>query len=183
MGESISWFAIKGLDKETIYRRARLTSTGAVGDYAGGNGARQLPGGWTLIVLGRVLHPLISSAELQKLSADCELIACNVEEHVMASSSEAWKEGNRIWRLEHQGDERVDHLECFGHLPKNFAQIEKECRDLQEKEDHAQPEVDFVFEIPLKLAQSITGFKHDEGPVEAFELLDWHKPKPWWQIW
>ena len=183
MGESISWFAVNGLDKEAIYRRAHLIPTGATGDYAGGNGARQMRDGWTLIVLDRVDHPLIASTELQELSSGCDLVACNVEEHVMASSSEAWRNGRRLWHVEHLASKDISDLGTFGHLPENFDQIEREYRQRQAAEDSSKPEVDYIFDIPLKLAQTITGFKHDEAPFDAFELLEWRRPRPWWRIW
>ena len=60
MGFSISWIAVKGLDKATIYGRMGLSPRGAVGDFVDGNiGAQALPEDWMLIVLDRVEHPLL----------------------------------------------------------------------------------------------------------------------------
>lgn len=183
MGESLSWIAIRGLDRETAYSRLRLTPTGTVGDYAQGNiGSRVLAEGWILIALGQAEHPLLTRSELQKLSADCQVVACNVEEHVMFSSSEYWKDGMCLWRMEHEGDSDALHLETFGELPAAFATVEQEYRSKQVLAGK-DAETDYIFEVPLVLAQSITGFKHDESPFSDLELLGWQKPKARWQFW
>jgi hypothetical protein len=183
MGESISWFAVKGIDNAAIYERARLFPTGQVGDYSGGNGAHALAGGWTLVVLRGADHPLISSSSLPELATGCKLVACSVEEHVMACSSEVWKDGKRLWRVSHAAERNFFDLETMGDLPASFAGLEKQYRALQEAEANAKPKADQIFEIPLKLAQSITGFRHDETPFDEFELLEWRRPKPWWRFW
>lgn len=176
MGFSISWIAVKGLDKATIYGRMGLSPRGAVGDFVDGNiGAQALPEDWMLIVLDRVEHPLLAESRLQESSARCQVIACNIEEHVMFSSSEAWADGRRLWRIEHAGDVDIPNLRTFGDLPGNFASLERKYRDLQVAAGGDEAGVDYVFEIPLALAHSITGFKHDQTPFEDFELLDWSR--------
>lgn len=183
MGESLSWMTIKGHDRETIYSRLRLVATGAAGDCTRGNiGSRMLAEGWILIVLGQVEHPLVAQSELQKLSAGCEVVACNVEEHVMFSSSECWKDGQRLWRAEHQGDADILGLQAVGELPAAFAAVEQEYRSKQALEGK-DAEVDYIFEIPLALARSISGFKHDEAPFVDLDLLRWQKQEPHWKLW
>jgi hypothetical protein len=183
MGESLSWMAIKGHDRETIYSRLRLVATGAAGDCTRGNiGSRMLAEGWILIVLGQAEHPLLAQSELQKLSAGCEVVDCNVEEHVMFSSSECWKDGQRLWWAEHQGDSDIPGLQAVGEPPAAFTAVEQQYRPKQTLEEK-DAEVDCIFEIPLVLARSICGFKHDEPPFVALDLLRRQKQEPRWKFW
>jgi hypothetical protein len=67
--------------------------------------------------------------------------------------------------------------------------IEIQCREDERNErpgGDATETVDYIFDVPLLLAASIVGYKHDESPIDSFELLDWHRPastKPWWRFW
>jgi hypothetical protein len=185
MGVAMSWIAIKGLDRSEILIRMRLKPNGAVGDFLGGKiGVQELPDGWTLIVIGDVLHPLASRKALEQTSAGCTILTCNIEEHVMFSRAEAWEDGKRLWYVEHEGDSDARGLEVQGKLPANYAALERDHRESQQADDAADPGVDHIFDVPLALAASIVGYKHDESPIDKFELLDWQKPiKPWWQFW
>lgn len=194
MGYAISWIAIKGLDKAETYKRLDMKPTGEIGDVTEFNGAHALPGGWTLIMLDRMGHPLVQAQELEELSAHADVIACNIEEHVGFSSAEAWKDGACLWRIAHDaGSGDVSHLEVEGGPPVKFSLIDQKYRRRQKAEGE-EPQVDHMFEIPLAFAASITGFKHDETDIDDFELLEWEgrpmvkswKPKqlkPWWQFW
>ena len=59
------------------------------------------------------------------------------------------------------------HLEAQGQLPPNFESIRSECLAEQDAEGGEEAEVDFVFEIPTRLAREITGFKHDEAIADV----------------
>jgi hypothetical protein len=50
-----------------------------------------------------------------------------------------------------------------GDLPASFPAIRKEMGALQLAERGRNQAVDFIFEIPIKVAQSLVGFKHDEA--------------------
>ncbi|WP_139373865.1 hypothetical protein [Enhydrobacter aerosaccus] len=167
-----------------VYDRLDLSPTGLVDDVdRGGIGGHELPEGWTLIVLGETEHRLVQHQVLAKLSAGCEVIACNVEEHVMFCSCEQWRNGDRVWRLEHHGDADILGLERFGELPPHLSALEQEHRLHQVADGGKDADVDHIFEVPLALALSIVGVKHDENWPESFELLQWQKPKSSWRFW
>lgn len=80
----------------------------------------------------------------------------------MASSSELWLDGSRKWWISHEGEDGPKGLDSAGELPENFPQIKAEMEAEQEKEGGVEADVDYLFEIPLLVAKSMTGFKHDE---------------------
>jgi hypothetical protein len=184
MGESISWFAVRGLARDRVYKRTGLSPTGGTGDYARGNiGAHPLPDGWFLIVLGKVEHPLVAESQLKSTSTGCEVVACNVEEHVMFSSSELWRNSERVWRVKHSSEISIFDLEADGDLPSRFGFLKREYSGRQTLEGGAEAGVDYMFDVPLDLAASIAPFKHDRTDLVDFELLDWRKPKQSWSLW
>lgn len=188
MGYSISWLAVKGLDKKTIYGRAGVGETGDIGDrddYPAS--ARELGNGWTLLLFDRCEHPLLQSGALAGLSANCSVVACNVDEDVMFASAEVWQDGAQIWSVRHLGDREVEDLDVKGIPPDEFAEIERRCRSLQAQESDTDPyPVDHFFDIPLELAKRMTWFRHDESDLGDFRQLDWKQSaglfggRRWW---
>jgi hypothetical protein len=80
----------------------------------------------------------------------------------MASSSELWSGGKRKWRLSHEGENGPKGLSVAGELPETLDTIQREMEDLQLAEGGDDADVDYIFEIPLKVAKELVGFKHDE---------------------
>ncbi len=181
MGFNISWVATNGLNRETLYRRLRVLPTGRTGLVeAKDNGVREMPKGWFIVVLNQPDHPLIADVELEKLSIGCRVIACSIDEYQMWSSAEHWTNGMRIWRVDHQANLGMGHLDIYGEPPANFATVERQQRDRQAEDGGEDSEVDHIFDIPLRLAQSIAGFQHDTSDLDRFEMLDWRPPKRHW---
>jgi hypothetical protein len=194
MGYAISWIAIKGLDRAEVYDRLDMKPTGEINNTHELNCARVLANGWIVVVLDKAGHPLVQEANLEELSLQAEVIACNTAENAMFSSAEAWTDGVRLWSVTHDatsGD--VFDLEIQGNPPPILAAIDGKYRKLQKAEGE-DPHVDHIFEVPLALATRITGFKHDEPAFQDFEMLEWAaapmvkswKPKQlkaWWQFW
>ena len=89
----------------------------------------------------------------------------------MASSSEMWSAGKRKWWISHEGEDGPKGLSSDGELPSSFALIRTEMEQMQANAGGDDAGVDYIFEIPLKVAQTIVGFKHDENPTH---LLDGH---------
>ena len=109
----------------------------------------------------------------------------------MYSSAEFWKLGRRIWRVAHDAQRSIRHLQAEGDLPSRYSQILSQARTEQDKEEAgSDDEVDFFFEVPLRLAQDLVGFKHDEESAgvdeDAFTVLESANPakvRPWWRVW
>ena len=99
----------------------------------------------------------------------------------MTSSAELWSKGVRKWWLSHEGENGPKGLEVDGEPPEIYPAIRKEMEDLQLAEGGDDAGVDYLFEIPLKVAQTLVGFKHDESCPHLigghFEVMSRIAPK------
>jgi len=168
MGYAISWLAVRGKSPEEVRRLLGLIPTGRYGEPLDSLiTAALLPGGWFLVLLDDPAHEFILKGTPERISIDCEVVTAAIEEHVMASLAEGWKDGRRVWSLDHQSEKGIEHLEVVGTPPESFAEIRSKAFELQRGED-----ADYIFDVPLQVAQSLTGFKHDEGGPDRFEILE-----------
>jgi hypothetical protein len=195
MGFSLSWVARLGSSRDETLALLNLAPTGHRGALASRPlQGLALPSGTYLVAAQGCDNVIISDQSLAALSVAREVVACSIEEHVMASRCEYWTGGRRSWRVGHDGQRTMRHLETDGVLPPSFDALRRAAQDQQDAEDAGEAAVDFFFEVPLKLAQGIVGFKHDEPAAEigphAFETLALPgsggsdgTDKKWWQIW
>ncbi len=81
----------------------------------------------------------------------------------MSSSCSSWKDGKELWNVKHEGDKALDDIRVSGNPPNDLAAIQREYSFKQNQENKNDPNrVDWMFEVPLRLAKQIVGFKHDE---------------------
>ena len=165
MGFSISWLATRTENAEQLLKEAELSSTDEgdewlEAEFSGG----YLVNGWYFLHGQSCDSRIISEGSLSAVSSLGLTIACSVEEHVMASSAEGWLNGSRQWRIAHDAQKEMFDLEAVGELPEPFQAIREDLWAQQHAEGGADADVDFVFDIPLAVAQTLTGFKHDIGP-------------------
>lgn len=204
MGFSLSWVAVRTDTPQAVQDALALRGTGEREERPESEitGA-VLPGGWYLIVSDRdrfkleggwyMVHwnrdklKLESDEVLSRLSRIGEIVICSIEEHVMYSSAAFWRDGRAVWAVSHQGDRDIEHLEVKGEPPAAFAAIRDRLHAQQAAEGEKE-EVDYIFEIPVELAFSIAGYRHDaEIPAlgkDAFEILATTKTTPertWWR--
>ena len=162
MGVSLSFLAIKGRTPEAIHRALDLTDTGTVA------------GEWDYPRLDDADHRFVMEDEiLARLSQGCEVVACRLSEGVMASDCLAWQDGTKLWEVEHAPDEDdVNHLVVEGTPPPAFEAIAARLRAQQAEEDRKDSEmpVDYIWEIPIELANSLCRYRHDQ-------YADWGKPE------
>ena len=190
MGYAISWIAFKDKTAQQVFELLSLSPSGTFAEEPEGmfSGA-QLDTGWYLVFINEYGHKFIGKNSLQRVSMDremdremdSEVVAVAVEEHVMFSSAEAWKSGKLIWKVTHEGEGGPlgpRHLEEHGILPKEYQSTKQRLLAAQKQEDQNEPEVDHIFDIPLELAESIVGFKHDKVVNARFEILKLEILKP-----
>ena len=176
MGYAQSWLAVKGKAPEAVLETLGLRRTGAREAIAGSPvvGAA-LPGGWYLVVAARSGHRLMRDPMVQRLSAGCDVITGDVEEHVMVSVATGWKDGQRVWSVTHDAQRDMEHLQAEGELPAAFTSIRDRLRAEQQEAGGSRADVDHIFDVPVELAQTLTGYRHDaEIPgagAEPFEVL------------
>jgi hypothetical protein len=191
VGVSISWVAFKGVTDVVGLSRLGLSLTARSSSFGQERYlGRSLPGAWYLVVERKWNSKIVSSSSLSALSADCEVVAGWVEEHVMFSAAEGWRDGQKTWRLEHDAEKSDRHIECSGEPPTTYPAALAEAEAEQDAEDAGSKEVDFYFEIPLQVARSIVGFKHDEanpgedaGQYTVLERVGSAAKNHWWRFW
>jgi hypothetical protein len=167
MGFSLSWVAVRGKPAEEVHAILDLAPTGQTTDVPEGPACSAALGGWVLVVSDHC-DLLVQEGLLATLSAGGEAVACSVEEHVMASIATAWRDGVEVWRAAHLGEDGdLRHLEVRGAPPPELARLRAAAlAELEGEEDPA----DLLFDVPLDLARSLTGFKHDTSEA-TFEVL------------
>ncbi len=171
MGYAIFWIAFRG---ETDAQAAELLGLSPTGKFVEVPESMfcglRLDNGWHVVVINEHGHKFVRERSLQRVSAAADVVATAIEEHVMFSSAEAWKNGNLIWRVSHaSGSSR--HLEEHGSLPVQYFDIKERLLAAQQREDEGAREVDYVFDVPLELSDTIVGFKHDRILDRRFEIL------------
>lgn len=182
MGYSVTWFAVPAQQGESFLARLALSATGETEEFPESQiVTATLDTGWLVLWYNSYDCPFLGDRELRELSKSFEIIHCLIEEHVMASSAELWSRGGRTWLISHRGDVRPMERHHEGLLPDCFSSIKAEMEAAQAAEDAEECEVDHLFEIPLKVAQTITGFKHDEAcprlPNKVFHVMQHAAPQ------
>ena len=178
MGYSISWLAVKDADPDAVCKKLGLIRSGAFDEYYSYPQHSFLGGvletGWYVVVRNRCDDPMVLDEVLSSISAGSTVIAASIEEHVMFCFATCWSEGQEIWRVQHEAEKGITDLQVSGAPPAELEDIRQRAfiRQMVEGDD---ADVDYIFDVPLHLAQSFVGFKHDEnarGPeLEYFEVL------------
>ena len=94
----------------------------------------------------------------------------------MFSSAFGFSDGAFRWKVAHDSDEGVYHLDVEGAPPATFDGIAARMRAEQAEDDEKARQrptsmsVDFIWDIPVELANSLCRYRHDED-------ADWGKPE------
>jgi hypothetical protein len=179
MGFSISWLAVRnnavGDNDETyVLASLGLEKIGATEEFPGKHWCSTRGGEWT-VVWSNSYEPARFRGAPSKLRG--EVLVCDVEEHVMYASTSAFNDGVLSWRIIHDAQRAPDHLAIKGTPPESFARIRAE-QFARVSEDL---EVDRIFDIPLRMAKELVGFRHDEEHDSIFDILRVTKPR--WKFW
>ena len=173
MGFRISWMAAQQ-SKDAVISALGMGATGAEGEYSDFKfSAAALPNGWTIIWSEDQSY--FDPPRSLELSKHFPLMTCWINETVMCSYVRHLSGGKIDWAVWHEGHEDRNHLASEGSPPAAFREIEAELRAAQDADEDG--DVDLIFDIPTRLAESICGFKHDEwmddpdDPTPFFELV------------
>jgi len=184
MGYSISWLAVREKDADSLLQRLGLAPTSEMTMFGKSLfTGRTLPGGWLVLVINRCDHKFVKPGSLTSVSQQCEVIACSTEEHVMCSTADLWRNGERVWRIEHDAQKSITHIKTSGLLPDGYASVEKEFAERQKESGGEKSDTDYFIEIPLQVARNIVGFKHDEAESQDSNFRVFKEAKPWWKVW
>jgi len=176
MGLSLSWLAVRGGTRESVLGTLGLRWTGLREEIQESEiTGVELPTGWYIVANSRDYPSFMNDRTLAQLSTSAEVITCFLEEHIMCSSAEGWQSGRRVWLLLHDGQRSIEHLEMKGNFPPIFADIHNRLRAEQDAAGGRKAPIDHIFDIPLELAEAITGYRHDREIPELgdtpFEVL------------
>ncbi len=170
MGFAITWCAVQETNAEDFIQRLNLTPNGETEEIPESLiSTAKMKTGWRILWYNRFTCPFLGEKNLAEISTAYDIILCLVEEHTMSSSSELWSGGSRKWHLSHEGIDGPKGLSSKGDLPACCHAIRTKMEEEQENENQGEAEVDYIFEIPLLVAQDLVGFKHDEN---CDELID-----------
>lgn len=169
MGYAVTWCAVREEAADQLLSHLGLSVTGAIEEEPESQfSTAKLTTGWRLIWSNQYACSILMRG-LSTFAGGHDVVACQIEEHVMASSAELWVSGTRRWWLSHEGEDGPKGLETEGVLPQCFTAIQKEMEDAQRAEGGEDADVDYIFEIPLRVAQTLVGFKHDENYERVVE--------------
>ena len=80
-----------------------------------------------------------------------------------------------VWTVTHDAGKGIQHLAVEGDVPTEFSTIKDRLQSKQKEAGGDKANVDHLFDAPVELAQSLTGFRHDQdidGADKApFEVL------------
>ena len=104
----------------------------------------------------------------------------------MYSASCEWREGREAWAVVHSSEEAIDHLAVRGDPPEGWRVVQDEHLEKQARE--LSGEVDYLYEVPLVIAQRVVGYRLDADEVSPdFVTLGsisrGPTSRPWWKIW
>jgi hypothetical protein len=170
MGFSISWIAVSGKAKDEVLKSLSLADTNEPGEANESpvSGAA-LPGGWYLLFLNDYAHPYLAAARLAELSRGGQALACQVEEHVMATAAFMYADGVRQWDVTHESAGGLYHLDIEGTPPAQLGEIHARLAAEQDAEGGEEAEVDCMFDVPVELAATICGYRHDRVALASGE--------------
>lgn len=175
MGINLVWFAVQGIAPEVFLERARFEDTGEPDEYfESEHSGGELPGGWYVMVTDKI--DLADPARLAQWSVGGRLVACVVLEGAMNSLSMEWRDGKQVWSVFWDGAAEEKQLQVEGRLPDSFDALRDDVIALQAEMDREGGEADLIFELPLDLAEEITGFRHDQmgfdDDIPVFNALE-----------
>jgi hypothetical protein len=167
MSSSHLWLAFRGVECATLYQRLNLQPATESDPEIWGS---ELPGGWFLITGNGFGLSYLDDSMMNQACLDSFAVSSFSDDRYMCSSTAAWKGGRMSWSVIHQGEEGTEHLETVGELPPEFAQIFEE-QSAKQKTQGSRPRIDFIFDVPIKLAAVLTGFHPDHGTSAGYPDL------------
>lgn len=183
MGYSLSWIAVPAVARGQLLDAFKLSPTGRFDEEPDAEASGiDLPSGWYAVVRNRFDVTEGDLAGLARLSRKTRVIACGVEEHVMASWACEWSAGRKAWSVSHDAEAGLRNLAATGDTPPEYPAV----RDRLLAEQDRSPEgPDYLFDVPVALAETLTGFRHDStspGRTDRpFEVLA--PRKAGWRRW
>jgi hypothetical protein len=155
VGFKISWLAAQGLSKGELLAHFGLHDT-QIYDEVNEEpfSSAEIPTGWAILFSNDCAWATGSRAIA--LSKKVRVLTCALHEGVMVSESAFFENGQLLWQVMHDGQLDAVNLETHGALPANYNVIKDAAFPLE-----MDDEVDYAFDVPIDLALTICGWRHD----------------------
>jgi hypothetical protein len=163
VGLLLEWIGIKDGDKAKVLERLGFEIVGNGPDVRGDYLCTATPSGWLIIIANRKKFPLDEAAA--GLSAEPVVLVGQYIEVVNYNTLREVRNGITAWSIIRHTDKARDSFIVEGDLPPQFADIQRRIQEL-EQEEH----VDYLFDLPTELAQSICDYPFNE-PDHSYDLL------------
>lgn len=160
MGFKTSWIGAHGVTKADMLTHFGFEDTGVEDEVNESPfSCAELPTGWT------ILHSndceWVTSKRAIKLSLHAPVLTCVLHEGVTCSESAYFVGGKRIWEIVHDGQMDGVNLSLQGETPEQFDAVKDAAFPRGLAEDGGEDDMDYAFEVPIDLAGSICGWRHD----------------------
>ena len=171
MGACLSWVAVHGKDPQAVLDGLGWRRTGEQEEIPESpTTCTSLRPGWFALIMMNRADAYDGTVDLARLSKGAELVAGFVEEHVMFSGVVLWRDASKVWSVEHDGQEGIGHLAVGGQPPSELAVIIEQAKASHDAEDDGSAAVDFMFDVPVDIAQRIAAFRYDRSDADGVEL-------------
>lgn len=172
MGVACSWIAVRTGDKAGLLRHLGLVETGELvqpGCEQSDMSIHQMENGWTIVFAED--FGWASPEQTVDLSRFGTALGIQYEDRVdMEAAIYAAEGGKSLWSVTHANEpDRL--LDITGTPPRAFHAIRRVCEAKQAEDDG----VDWLAEIPLELARTLSGYSVTEDAIE-FVALDTAPP-------
>lgn len=168
MSTRISWFVVALKSRDDTLAALEYIDSGIhvrPGECAVAGGS--LPGGPYVVVLDEFWHPMLHPSAMQALSRDGVVVGYSESENTNTSLAFLYRDGRQVWQVSHVLDDGDDTLHVTGAAPASVASLLAQAKAARATSGH-----DAAFGVPLALAASFCGFRHDAPSDIAFTRLD-----------
>jgi hypothetical protein len=189
VGTSTSWISVAGPSLDELAEELGVVRTAQAPSQRGSAfEAATLEDGWVLFLEKLKRNGVVAGPQvLEQLSRRWRVVGCDEESHVMYSASSEWRDGREVWALVHAAENGIEHLEVRGSPPENWMLVRDE--HLEQQERAGDENVDYVYEIPLVVAQRVVGYRLETEMDDQLDFIPLIKApagsasKPWWKLW
>lgn len=105
----------------------------------------------------------------------------------MFSSTKLHKDGAQIWSASHNAQDGIYNLQTEGALPDFYSEIRERLTDQQDQAGGDKAKVDHVFDVPVEVAKSMCGYRHDlcryDWGEPYFTTLQERRGGRGWKFW
>jgi hypothetical protein len=158
MSFDVSWAAFNLIRKQEVLAAAGLQDTGQRDEaHEAPFSCAEMSNGWTVLFVNDSTYTYKNTAVL---SANHAVLSVVVQEYVPLSMASFHVRGEEVWSILHDGKADAFDLTFTGTVPPQTQAIRDRILAMQRSEGKAS-RTDHLYDIPIELAETICGFRHD----------------------